>query len=634
GISIAMGIICLAIFVGILNINSVQSSIYIFLMMLLVLACGIGLYLYMRKGILVPIKEMTEVAGRLAEGDLETQFDIKETDDEIGQLAKAFQNMAEKLKTQAKAVQKIAEGNLDIGLEIVSEKDILGRNINFMRDNLQALIDQLLYLKGQGNIGNHSERAEIGFLKGSYAEILEGVNAILDYLGDPLNNLAGYFTMMAEGDFPDEIDTSDYKGEFIGFMELVNRIRNNIYTIDDEIKTLTRMADIGNLSFRTDAGKVPGEYGLILGGVNHMLDTVIAPIGEASTVLEAMADGDLGSRVNGDYQGDHGAIKEALNSMGETIGGYVKEISEVLNEMASNNLDVAIERDYRGDFSRIKESLDNIIGKFNDIMGDIHIAANQVETASAQVADSSQNLSQGAAEQASSVEEISASMTQVGEQTRQNAENANKANEISVDTRRIAKEGNRKMDEMVKAMEAIDVASGNISKVIKVIDGIAFQTNILALNAAVEAARAGEHGKGFAVVAEEVRNLAARSATAANETTEMINDSLEKVKKGTELALDTSYALERIVAGVDEAVEIVGQIAEASNEQASAVAEISEGINQVTNVTQINTATAEESASASEDMTSQAKTLAELANRFKLRKETGQVFLPRERTFQ
>jgi len=302
--------------------------------------------------------------------------------------------------------------------------------------------------------------------------------------------------------------------------------------------------------------------------------------------------------------------------------------------MAYNNLDVAIERDYKGDFSRIKESLDNIIGKFNDIMGDIHIAANQVETASAQVAGSSQNLSQGAAEQASSVEEISASMTQVGEQTRQNAENANKANEISVDTRRIAKEGNRKMDEMVKAMEAIDVASGNISKVIKVIDGIAFQTNILALNAAVEAARAGEHGKGFAVVAEEVRNLAARSATAANETTEMINDSLEKVKKGTELALDTSYALERIVAGVDEAVEIVGQIAEASNEQASAVAEISEGINQVTNVTQINTATAEESASASEDMTSQAKTLAELANRFKLRKETGQVFLPRERTFQ
>ena len=596
-----------------------RTTFYLLPGFLLILAIGYIFNRTMSRSVVKPIQALTAAAEALSEGDVSVEVGTGRSGDEIGALSEAFRNMTDTIRSQASAVESIARGNLDVALKPRSERDVLSQSINRMKENLQVLIGQLLHLKAEGDVGNHSERADAGNLEGSYAEILLGVNAILDYLGDPLNHLVKYFTMMAEGTLPETIDTGRYRGEFVGFMELVNRIRDNIYTINEEIRGLTRAADAGDLSRRIDAEKLPGEYGVILSGINRMLDTLIAPIQEASGVLQDLSEGRLSSRVRGDYKGDHGAIKEALNTMGEALEGYIGEISTILDEMASNNLDVSIEKTYKGDFAKIKASLNHIIEQFNLVMGEIGTAAHQVEAASGQVAGASQSLSQGAAEQAGSVQEISASMTQVGEQTRQNAANANKANEISHKARQAAEEGSRRMDEMLSAMEAINDASGNIAKIIKVIDEIAFQTNILALNAAVEAARAGEHGKGFAVVAEEVRNLAARSAAAARETTDMIDDSLVKVRRGTDLARDTSEALDRIVEGVGEAVEIVGEIAGASNEQATAIAEIGEGILQVSHVTQTNTATAEESASASEEMTSQAKALAELAARFRLR---------------
>jgi methyl-accepting chemotaxis protein len=232
-------------------------------------------------------------------------------------------------------------------------------------------------------------------------------------------------------------------------------------------------------------------------------------------------------------------------------------------------------------------------------------------------------LSQGATEQASSIEELTASIEEISAQTKLNAQNATQAKNLAETAKDNAVQGNSRMKEMLKAMGEINDASGNISKIIKVIDEIAFQTNILALNAAVEAARAGQHGKGFAVVAEEVRNLAARSANAAKETTDMIEGSIKKVEDGTKIANETASALDKIVEGVTDAASLVSDIATASDNQATGIAQVTQGLAQVSQVVQTNSATSEESAAASEELSSQAELMKEQVDRFKLKKNTS-----------
>ncbi len=298
----------------------------------------------------------------------------------------------------------------------------------------------------------------------------------------------------------------------------------------------------------------------------------------------------------------------------------VNKLVIAAEKIADGDLNVEVKQNSRDEIGMLASAFKRMSDNLNDVISSISTAAEQVSAGSRQVSDSSVELSQGATEQASSIEELTASLEEISTQTRLNAENAAQASSLAENVKTIALNGNKHMKEMLNAMDDINDSSSNISKIIKVIDEIAFQTNILALNAAVEAARAGQHGKGFAVVAEEVRNLAARSANAAKETTDMIEGSIRKVEGGTKIANETAEALGLIVDGVAKAADLVGNIAEASNEQAAGIEQINQGIMQVSQVIQANSATSEESAAASEELSSQAEVLSEQVERFTLKK--------------
>ncbi|WP_026885196.1 methyl-accepting chemotaxis protein [Clostridium beijerinckii] len=302
----------------------------------------------------------------------------------------------------------------------------------------------------------------------------------------------------------------------------------------------------------------------------------------------------------------------------KAISKPISKLMFITSEISEGNLDVEIVNNSKDEIGILSESMKRMKYKLNEVIGNISFASEQVTVGARQIADSTIALSQGATEQASAVEELTASIEEISSQISVNAENAKKANIITDNTKTNAGKRNNEMKLMLKAMDEINVSSNNISRIIKVIDEIAFQTNILALNAAVEAARAGQYGKGFTVVAEEVRNLAARSANAAKETTTIIEESIVKIQDGTNIANQTADALESIVNDIEEVAKIINGIADASEEQATGISQISQGIIQISQVVQSNSATSEESAAASEELAGQAEVLKEQVKMFKL----------------
>lgn len=445
-------------------------------------------------------------------------------------------------------------------------------------------------------------------------------------ISKPVKNLTVKIKQLAVGDTDFDM-TGDTRKDEIGQMsEAVATILESIRALTEDTHMLIDAATEGRLSVRADTEKHQGSYRRIVEGINSTLDAMIAPINESANVLEQLSQGNLNTVVEGHFEGDFAIIKDALNNTIKSLENYIGEISSVLNDMAHGNLNVSIESEFKGDFTALKESINTIIRSFNRTLLEINRSADQVASGTRQLSEGSQTVSQGSMTQASSLEQLTASISGIAGQTRMNAENAAQANELSSEAKQAADKGNAQMGQMQQAMLAIKDSSGNISKIIRVIDDIAFQTNILALNAAVEAARAGHHGKGFAVVAEEVRNLAGRSANAAKETTMLIEESVAKVNDGMHISDQTAKALGDIIDGIGKIVGLMSGIADASNEQAAAIQQINIGIEQLTQVIQTNSATSQEAAAASEQLSGQAEMLKQMVGRFLLR--TGDAALP------
>jgi len=364
---------------------------------------------------------------------------------------------------------------------------------------------------------------------------------------------------------------------------------------------------------------------LLLGTyLTHIVsDSIRLPVKQLMEASEQMKEGNLAVAENITYEANDevGKLASSLRETMQFLHTYISEISDTLRTIANGDLSVdeSSITDFRGDFASIRESLTYILSNLNATLGDIHLAAGQVNAGAVQIASGAQSLAQGASEQAASIEELSSAVGDISEKINHTAENATTAMKTTQSTSEQALTCNRQMHHMMTAMDDITEKASQISKIVKTIEDIAFQTNILALNAAVEAARAGAAGKGFAVVADEVRSLAAKSAEASQNTSVLIGGTVEAVTNGTKVLSETAATLDVVVEGSQAASELARQIADAAASQASAVTQISQSIEQISGVVNTTSSTAQESAAASQELSGQATLLTNQLERFNLK---------------
>ncbi|MCL2352151.1 MAG: methyl-accepting chemotaxis protein [Firmicutes bacterium] len=555
------------------------------LLMFMILIClavmvtaGLVLYAAITGVVVRPLRALRDITGNIARGDF--SFRISERQDEIGLLERQIGEVA--------------------GVFTKLERDVseLFREINVEGD-FEARLDESGYT-------------------GAYRDMVRNINVLYESVANEVLYALEVCGKFADGDFG--VEVKEMPGKKIVMKQTLEMLRNNLASVASEMSALVKDATAGNLESRADASKYSGDWADLLKNLNHLMEVIAAPIREAEYVLGHVSAGNFDLKVEGKYEGIFLEIKNSINDTVSNVASYIIEISNVLREMAdSDNLDQAITRDYVGSFSDIKDAINNILGKFNTVMSEMSAAINQVSAGAKQVSESSIVLAHGASEQASSVEELNATVLTINEGTSRNAENAKEAEKLSATSKTGAQRGDQDMKAMLSSIEGIKKSSSAIANIVKIIDDIASQTNLLALNAAVEAARAGEHGKGFAVVANEVRNLAGKSLDASKEISGLIDESLEKVDTGSQTAVATANSLGAIVENVARVSDIITGISESSGRQAEAIGQVTLGLGQITEVVQSNAATSQETAAAAEELSSQSEVLRNLVRIFKLR---------------
>ncbi len=427
---------------------------------------------------------------------------------------------------------------------------------------------------------------------------------------------------------PLQIDSSDEVGELARSMNgIIDRTQStigsfeaamaNLRKVTDEINGMIKSAQAGNLANRGKADQFEGGYRRMVSGFNATLDAVVGPLQMASNYIDRISKGDIPPAITETYNGDFNNIKSSLNLCIETLRSLIEEDGgAALLAAANKDMTARVHRNYKGVFETMKSNINVLIGNLDEALTQVALAADQVASASSQISSGSQTLSQSSSEQASSLEEVSSSLQEMASMTKRNAENAREARGLSDGTRSTTDKGVESMKRLSDAIDRIKASSDSTAKIVKTIDEIAFQTNLLALNAAVEAARAGDAGKGFAVVAEEVRNLAMRSAEAAKNTANMIEESVKNAEWGVSINQEVLRNLNEINSQVNSVSAVMAEIAAASEQQSLGVEQVNTAVEQMNQVTQQVAANAEESASAAEELSGQAEEMKSMVAEF------------------
>jgi len=541
------------------------------------------------------------------------------------------------LTVLAKTVKDVSVGNINVNINRENlPKDEIGaltQDVCGLVDVIKDMVTDLTNVHHEYvNVGNMHYVINIEKYQNSYAEMIGVVNSLLSAVTTDIEDVAKSLNHVADGNFDVAINTDAWAGDWVVMPKAVNKLTTNLQAVEVEISAMINAVSAkGDLSFHIDADKYSNDWRKVMEGLNRIAIAVDTPLKVIEVAMDEMKAGNfdmniIDNRIRAaglDSNSDNykGVFSHILKSFEETISeiaSYIRDIAETLSAISGGNLTTKITREYVGNFRTIKESLNNISSTLNKTMTDISVASEQVLSGTRQISTSAQDLATGAQQQASSIEELNASIDVINQQTQQNAESAAEASELSRKSTENANAGSETMKQMLDAMNQIKNSSAEISKIIKAIQDITFQTNLLSLNASVEAARAGEHGRGFAVVADEVRNLASKSQQSTVESTHLINESISRVDAGSAIAETTSESLSVIVKNANEILDIINNISNSSKEQADSISQISIGLAQISNVVQSNSAVSQQTAAASEELNSQVEILRRLVAFFKL----------------
>jgi len=485
---------------------------------------------------------------------------------------------------------QISSGKIDelIAQTYKGDHEKMKQAVNNVGVVLQSLQKELGRLTEASKEGQLSERGRADHFQGAYAEIVRGMNAMLDAILLPIGEGNRILAQISGGKI-DELIAQTYKGDHEKMKQAINNVAVVLQGLQKELARLTDASKEGRLTERGDQDEFQGAYAGIVRGVNAILDAVITPLNVAANYVDRISKGDLPPQITDTYHGEFNTIKNNLN----TLIGAMDDVTGAAEEIAQGNLTVTIRE--RSAQDKLMQALSSMVGGLTRTVTDIRSIAGEVASASQAISTASVQVSNGASAQAASAEEASSSMEEMSSNIKQNADNAQQTDKIATKSAKDAQESGKCVLEAVAAMK-------EIANKISIIEEIARQTNLLALNAAIEAARAGEHGKGFAVVAAEVRKLAERSQKAAGEINQLSGTTVKVSEKAGEM-------LAKLVPDIQKTAELVQEITGASKEQDAGAEQINKALQQLEKVIQQNATAAEEMASTTEELTGQSDQL-------------------------